>query len=159
AAVVVSVTAAIPDPARPAQHPASPTASPPPWPKAPGTWHPGAWRAAGPLPAADASPRSAPYIVRILPGLGTAQVRNMFTGQTLQTIPPPAGQFFEGITAAGDGRTFVLQAAVGGDRSKTPGPVNPTSAAFEEMRLRPDGRLESLVVLGTVPARTALSGF
>jgi hypothetical protein len=160
AAVVISVTAAVGDPARPAQdHPASPSGSPLSWPKAPGSWHPGAWRPAGPLPAADAGPTSAPYIVRLLPGLGTAQVRNMFTGQTIQTIAPPAGQFFEGITAAGDGRTFVLQAAVGGDRSNTIAPVNPASAAFDEMRLRADGRLESLSVLGTVPARTALSGF
>jgi len=137
----------------------SPSASPLPWPKAPGSWHPGAWRPAGPPPAADVAPTSAPYIVRLLPGLGTAQVRNVFTGETTATIAPPAGQFFAGITAAGDDRTFVLQAEVGGSMANGPIPVNPTSAAFDEMRLRPDGRLESLSVLGTVPAGTALSGF
>lgn len=160
AAVVVSVTAAIPDPARPVQdHPASPAASPPTWPKAPGSWHPQAWRAAGPPAVTDAAPASAPYIVRLLPGLGTAQVRNVFTGETIATIKPPSGQFFAGITAAGDDRTFVLQAEVGGSTASSPTPINPTGAAFDEMRLGPDGRLESLSVLGTVPARTALSGF
>jgi hypothetical protein len=157
AAVVISVTAAIP--ARPApNHPANPAVSPPAWPKAPGSWHPGGWRAAGPLPAADAGPGSAPYIVRLLPGRGTAQVRNMFTGQTIQTITAPAGQSFGEITAAGDGRTFVLQASVGGT-ANGPLPVNPAAAAFDELRLRPDGHLASLSVLGTVPAKTALSGF
>ena len=160
AAVVAGVTAALPDQARPAQdHPASPTASPLHWPKAPGTWHPDAWRAAGPLPAADAAPASAPYIVRLLPSLrNDAQVRNMFTGQTIQTIRPPAGRSFGAITAAGDGRTFVLLASVGASQN-TPVPVNPTSFAFYEMRLRPDGHLESLSVLGTVPAQRRLTGF
>ncbi len=160
AAVVVSVTAAVGDPARPAQHPASPAAGPLPWAKAPGTWHPGAWRAAGPLPAADASPASAPFIVRTGPAPGIAQVRNMFTGQTIVSdIAPPHGQFFIGVAAAGDDRTFVLQAEVGGMTAKSPMPFDPKTAAFDELRLRADGQVESLTVLGTVPAQTALSGF
>jgi hypothetical protein len=154
AAVVVSVTAVIPDPARPAQDkPASPSVSPPPWPKAPGSWHPGAWRPAGPLPAADAAPASAPYIVRLGPAPGIAQVRNMFTGQTIvPDIAPPHGQFFEGVAAAGDDRTFVLEAAVGGKTPNSPFPFNPATMAFDELRLRADGQVESLSVLGTVPA-------
>ena len=83
----------------------------------------------------------------------------MFTGQTIATIAPPHGQFFAGIAAAGDDRTFVLQAEVGGQTPKSPMPVNPSTAAFDELRLKADGHLESLSVLGTVPARTALSGF
>jgi len=82
----------------------------------------------------------------------------MFTGQTIETVRPPSGQFFSGVTAAGDDRTFVLQAEVGGTTNGL-APINPTAAAFDEMRLRPDGHVESLTVLGTVPAGTALSGF
>jgi hypothetical protein len=161
AAVVVSVTAAIPDPARPAQdHPASPSVRPPAWPKAPGSWHPGAWRPAGPPPAADAAPASAPSIVRLGPAPGIAQVRNMFTGQTIvSTIAPPHGQFFEGVAAAGDDRTFVLEAAVGGKTPDSPYPVNPASIAFDELRLRADGQVESLSVLGTVPANNIQGNF
>jgi hypothetical protein len=161
AAVVVSVTAAIPGPARPAPgRPASPTASPPSWPKAPGRWHPGAWRAAGPLPAADAAPASAPYLIRLGPAPGIAQVRNMFSGQTLvSTIAPPSGQFFEGVAAAGDDRTFVLEAAVGGKTPNSPFPVNPAAIAFDELRLQADGQVKSLSVLGTVPANNVEGGF
>jgi hypothetical protein len=161
AAVAVSVTAAIGDPARPAQgHPASPSASPPPWSKAPGAWRPGAWRPAGSLPAADAGPTSAPYIVRLGPAPGIAQVRNMFTGQTIvSTIAPPRGQFFEGVAAAGDDRTFVLEAAVGGKTPDSPYPVNPATLAFDELRLQADGQVESLSVLGTVPANNIQGSF
>ena len=160
AAVAVGVTVGLAGTGRAeGGRPVSPPVSPPAWPKAPGTWHPGAWRAAGPLPAADASPAVAPYIVRLGPGPGTAQVRNMFTGKTMATIPPPHGQFFAGIAAAGDDRTFVLQAEVGGQTPNSPMPVNASTAAFDELRLKADGELESLSVLGTVPARTALSGF
>lgn len=160
AAVVVSVTAALPDQARPAQdHPASPTLSPSSWSKAPGTWHPHAWRPAGPLPAADASPASAPYIVRTGPAPGIVQVRNMFTGQTIgPDITPPSGQFFDGVAAAGDDRTFVLAAEVGGKTPNSPMPVNPSALAFDELRLKADGEVESLSVLGTVPARDTESG-
>lgn len=159
AAVAVSVTAVIPDPARPAQHPASPTAPPPSWSKAPGTWYPHAWRPAGPLPAADASPASAPYIVRTGPAPGIVQVRNMFTGQTIgPDIVPPSGQFFDGVAAAGDDRTFVLEAEVGGQTPNSPMPINPTAVAFDELRLRASGEVESLSVLGTIPARNTESG-
>jgi hypothetical protein len=160
AAVAVGVTVGLAGTGRAeGGRPLSPPVSPPAWPKAPGTWHPGAWRAAGPLPAADASPAVAPYIVRLGPTPGTAQVRNVFTGQTIGTIAPPHGQFFAGIAAAGDDRTFVLQAEVGGQTPNSPMPVNPPTAAFDELRLTADGDVEYLSVLGTVPARTALSGF
>src|SRR4030095_3321571 len=110
-------------------------------------------------PAAAAGPAVAPYIVLLPPGRGTAQVRNVFTGQTIATIAPPHGQFFAGIAAAGDDRTFVLQAEVGGQTPNSPMPVNPPTAAFDELRLMADGDVQYLSVLGTVPARTALSGF
>jgi hypothetical protein len=139
--------------------PVSPPVSPPSWPKAPGSWHPGAWREAGPRPAADAAPAAQPYIVLLPVGRGTAQVRNMFTGQTIAAIAPPHGQFFVGIAASGDDRTFVLQAEVGGQTPDSPMPVNPPTAAFDELRLTADGDVQYLSVLGTVPARTALSGF
>ncbi len=37
--------------------------------------------------------------------------------------------------------------------------MNPTGAAYDELRLGADGRPISLVLLGTVPARDSLSGF
>jgi hypothetical protein len=64
----------------------------PSWPAAPGTWHHGVWRPAGPQPAAGASPAVAPYIVLPGTGHGTAQVRNVFTDKTIATVPPPSGQ-------------------------------------------------------------------
>ena len=83
----------------------------------------------------------------------------MFTGKTIVTITPPHGQFLVGVATAGDDRTFVLQAEVGGKTPTSPMPVNPPTAAFDELRLEANGQVESLSVLGTVPARTALSGF
>jgi hypothetical protein len=129
-----------------------------------GTWNPGAWRPAGPLPAADAGPAVAPYIVFSVPGRGTVQVRNIYTWQTTATIQPLRGQFLVGVAAAGDDRTFVIQAEVGGTYQEVNGhkvgpPMNPAGAAFDELRLGADGRPISLVLLGTVPARDALSEF
>jgi hypothetical protein len=125
----------------------------------------GGWRPAGPAPAANASPAVAPYIV--IPGWGgqgTAQVRNIFTGRTMATIQPLAGQYVVGAAAAGDDRTFVLQAEVGGQRQVVNGrkvgpPQNPTTIAFDELRLGADGRPRSLVTVLTVPVRDAISGF
>ena len=156
-AVAVGVMASLLGAGRPAG--GRPASGSPPWPAGPGTWTHGVWRPAGPLPAADASPVVAPYIVLLVPGRGTVQVRNVYTFKTIATVQPPRGQFFAGIAAAGDDRTFVLQAEVGGRTQQSPMPVNPTAAAFDELRLTPDGRPESLGLLGTVPARDGLSGF
>ncbi len=156
-AVAVGVMASLLGAGRPAG--GRPASGSPPWPAGPGTWTHGVWRPAGPLPAADASPVVAPYIVLLVPGRGTVQVRNVYTFKTIATVQPPRGQFFAGIAAAGDDRTFVLQAEVGGRTQQSPMPVNPTAAAFDELRLAPDGRPESLGLLGTVPARDGLSGF
>src|SRR5579859_3625131 len=117
------------------------------------------WRPAGPAPAADASPAVAPYIV--IPGWGgegTAQVRDIFTGRTIATIQPLAGQYVVGAAAAGDDRTFVLQAEVGGQQEIGP-PMNAPTVAFDELRLGADGRPRSLVTVLTVPARDTMSGF
>jgi prolyl-tRNA editing enzyme YbaK/EbsC (Cys-tRNA(Pro) deacylase) len=139
--------------------------SPPSWSAAPGTRTHGAWQPAGPPLAADASPAVAPYIV--IPGYGgdgTAQVRDVFTGQTMVTVQPPPGQFVVGVAAAGDDRTFVLQAEMGGQQQEINGrkvgpPRNPTTVAFDELRLGPDGRPISLVSVLTVPAGDSQSGF
>jgi hypothetical protein len=159
AAIAVGVTASLPGTGRPAG--GRPIASRS---AAPGTWTHGAWQPAGPLPAADAGPAVAPYIVLNVPGAGTVQVRNVYTFKTIATIQPLPGQFLAGIAAAGDDRTFVIQAEVGGKRQEFRGqkigpPMNPASVAFDELRLGPDGRPISLLVLFTIPARDALSGF
>ncbi|HLK74773.1 MAG TPA: hypothetical protein VKU77_14120 [Streptosporangiaceae bacterium] len=119
----------------------------------------GGWRPAGPEPAADASPAVAPYIV--IPGWGghgTAQVRNIFAGKTIATIQPLPGQYVIGAAAAGDDRTFVLEAEVGGQQEIGP-PMNAPTVAFDELRLGADGRPRSLVTVLTVPARDTMSGF
>jgi hypothetical protein len=123
------------------------------------------WQPAGPLPAAGAGPAGTPYIV--IPGWGgngTAQVRNILAGQTIVTIQPLPGQYIVGAAAAGDDRTFVLEAEVGGQEQvvngrKVPPPRNAPTIAFDELRLGADGRALSLVTLLTVPARDSLSGF
>jgi hypothetical protein len=125
----------------------------------------GRWQPAGPLPSAGASPAVAPYIV--IPGYGGAggaQVRNMFTGRTIVTIKPLPGQYVIGAAAAGDDRTFVLQAEMGGQQQEFGGgkvgpQQNPTTIAFDELRLGSDGRPLSLVTLLTVSARDAMAGF
>jgi hypothetical protein len=131
---------------------------------APGIVTHGGWQPAGPLPAADASPAVAPYIVLLPIGTGDAQVRNMFTFQTVATIPPPPAQFLVGIAAAGDDRTFVLEAEVGGKRQEVRGkkvgpPMDSTTVAFDELRLSPDGHPISLVTLFTLPASEVESVF
>ena len=160
AAIVVGVIASLPGTGRPAggRPVASRAASP-------GILSHGGWQPAGPAPAADASPAVAPYIV--IPGWGgdgTAQVRNIFAGRTVATLQPLPGQYVEGAAAAGDDRTFVLQAEVGGQQQEVNGrkvgpPRNATTVAFDELRLGSDGRPISLVTVLTVPARDALSGF
>ena len=159
AAIVVGVIASLPGTGRPAggRPVASPAASP-------GIVVHG-WQPAGPAPAAGASPAVAPYIV--IPGWGgdgTAQVRNIFAGRTIATIQPLPGQYVVGAAAAGDDRTFVLQAEMGGQQQEVNGrkvgpPRNATTVAFDELRLGSDGRPISLVSVLTVPARDALSGF
>jgi hypothetical protein len=124
----------------------------------------GRWQPAGPLPAADASPTVAPYIVLLPVGTGDAEVRNVYTFATVATIQPLPGQFMAGIAAAGDDRTFVVQAEVGGKRQEIRGkkvgpPMDSPTIAFDELRLSPDGRLISLVALFAVPAKDAEGGF
>ncbi|HME67988.1 MAG TPA: hypothetical protein VKG61_24075, partial [Streptosporangiaceae bacterium] len=134
AAVAVGVTVSLPGTGRPAggRPVASQAASP-------GIVVHG-WQPAGPLPAADAGPAAAPYIV--IPGWGgdgTVQVRNILAGQTIVTIQPLPGQYVEGAAAAGDDRTFVLQAEVGGQQQEVNGrkvgpPRNAPTVAFDELR-------------------------
>jgi hypothetical protein len=131
---------------------------------APGIVTRGAWQPAGPLPAADAAPATQPYIVLLPAGDGTATVRNVFTFHTVATIAPLPGQFMVGIAAAGDDRTFVIQAEVGGTRQQIHGkkvgpPISSSTIAFDELRLDADYRPLSLVKLFTVPANDVDSTF
>jgi prolyl-tRNA editing enzyme YbaK/EbsC (Cys-tRNA(Pro) deacylase) len=132
--------------------------SPPSWSAAPGTWTHGAWQPAGPLPAADASPADAPYIV--IPGVGRPgglQVRNVFAGPQVAIVQPLPGQYIVAAAGAGDDRTFVVMAEVGGQTQGRLPPVGATTVAFDELRLRPDGQLESLRLLFSIPMKDSLS--
>jgi hypothetical protein len=126
------------------------------WGPAPGIWIRGAWQPAGPPLAADASPAGAPYIV--LPGIGrgTLQVRDVFTGTHLAIVQPLPGQFFVGAAGAGDDRTFVVQAEMGGRMQVGGPPIGSAIVAFDELRLRPDGQPESLRLLFSIPMSGSL---
>jgi len=160
AAAAAGITASLPS-GRPVEGPAGgpPEGSISSWPAAPGTWNRGAWQPAGPLPAADAGPAVAPYILIPRYG-GVIQVRRVFKSvTTIATVPSPAGQYLAGVASAGDDRTFVLEAAIGGQRQNGIGyPMNPTAFAFDELRLGSDGRPGSLRLLFTLPARDVEQG-
>jgi hypothetical protein len=132
--------------------------APPSWSPAPGTWTHGTWQPAGPPLADDADPADAPYIVLPQATRGTLQVRNVFTGTHLAIVQPLAGQFLVGAAGAGDDRTFVVQAELGGRMQAVGGPpIGSTAVAFDELRLRPDGQPESLRLLFSIPTRDSLS--
>jgi hypothetical protein len=102
------------------------------------TWYPGRWFAAGKLPAADASPAAAPYVVTIAGG--GEVVTDVFTGARAGTVPRPGGGTFAAAAAAGDDRTFVLAARTG------------ASVSFYEQRLGPEGRPGSPVLVFSLQA-------
>jgi hypothetical protein len=102
----------------------------------------GTWQPAGSLPAPDASLAAAPYFVTIPARGASAVVTDAFTGQVMGSVRPGSGQDFAGVAAAGDDHTFVLPARETG------------AVGFYELRLRPDGREESLSPLFTLPTRT-----
>jgi hypothetical protein len=159
AAAAAGITATLPS-GRPVQGPAGglPEGSISSWPAAPGTWNHGAWQPAGPLPAADAGPSVAPYILIPRDG-GVIQVRRVFKSvATIATVHSPAGQYLAGVQSAGDDRTFVLDAAIGQPQNANGYPVNPTAFAFDELRLGADGQPESLRVLFTIPAQDVEPG-
>jgi hypothetical protein len=139
AAIAVAVVASLPGSGRltSSRPQAGSSAS---WREAPGTWTRGAWRPAGPLTAADASPADAPYFVAIRGA--SAVVTDAFTGRVTATAKQPAGQRFAGVAAAGDDRTFILAATGAG------------AVTFDELRLRPGGQLASVARLFTLPVRT-----
>lgn len=99
---------------------------------------------AGLLPAADAGPAAAPYIVTIVSQVSPAPaiVLAAFTGREIAVVNSPvAGNGFQGVAAAGDDRTFVLAAQ---DSASA-------SVQFYELRLAPDGTKESLTRLLGLP--------
>jgi hypothetical protein len=158
AAAAVGVVSGLPGTGRPAGgRPVTGSRS---WSPAPGTWTHGVWQPAGPLPAAGAGPGVAPYIVipRVPPG--TLQVRDVFRSvQVIATVHPLPGQYLDGIAAAGDDRTFVVEATVGGQPDGPVPPINPATVAFDELRLRADGQPEWLHLLFTVRASDVTGGF
>jgi hypothetical protein len=137
AIAIAATLQVLPGTGRPAASgPASPSASP--------TGHT-PWFLAGPLPAADAGPAVAPYVVTVAGQVSPAPaiVLNAFTGRELALVNSPVpGNGFEGVAAAGDDRTFVLAADDSGS----------ASVQLYELRLKPDGSQELLRRLLTLPA-------
>jgi hypothetical protein len=108
------------------------------------------WYLAGPLPAADAAPSVAPFIVTIAFQLSSppAVVLDAFTGRELGLVnSPEPGDGFQGVQAAGDDRTFVLASA------------GSTSVRFYELRLRSDGAVSFLRQLFTLPGSGGVPAF
>jgi hypothetical protein len=130
AAAAVVAIGILPGPGRPSTPAGGNQAAPP------GTWYAGRWFAAGPPPAADASPAAAPYVVTI--SGGREVVTDALTGAVAGTAGPPSGSF-AGVAAAGDDHTFVLAA-------------RGASVSFYEQRLGPAGRPGSPVLVFTLPA-------
>ena len=144
-AAAVGITVSLPAGPRAGRPVVGPPAAggPQTWSAAPGTWQRGTWQPAGSLPAPDASLAAAPYFVTIPARGASAVVTDAFTGQVRASVRPPgSGQDFAGVAAAGDDHTFVLAARETG------------AVGFFELRLRPDGREESLSPLFTLPTRT-----
>jgi hypothetical protein len=153
AAVAVAVTTSMPGAgALATRRGASPASgSPSSWSSAPGTWYRGAWQPAGPALPADASPADAPYIVLPWNRAGV-QVRDVFTGTHVAYVAPPAGQYLFAAAGAGDDRTFVIAAEVGGrDQGVGGPPIGSDTVAFDELRLGPGGQPESLRVVLSIP--------
>ena len=86
---------------------------------------------------------------------GGLQVRNVFAGQAVAFVPALSGQYIGAVAGAGDDRTFVVQALVGGQTGGGP-PTGFTTVAFDELRLRADGQPESLKLLFSIPMRDSL---
>jgi hypothetical protein len=108
------------------------------------------WYLAGPLPAADAAPSVAPYIVTIAFQLSSPPVLvlNAFTGREMAVVNSPMpGQGFQGVQGAGDDRTFVLASA------------GSTSVQLYELRLAPDGAVSFLRQLLTLPGGGGVPAF
>lgn len=108
------------------------------------------WYLAGPLPAADAAPSVAPYVVTIAFQLSPPPVLvlNAFTGRELGLVNSPVpGDGFQGVQAAGDDRTFVLASA------------GSTSVRFYELRLAPDGAVSFLRQVLTLPGGGGVPAF
>ncbi len=159
AAVAVGVTVSLPGTGGVVSRGGSSPGGPPSWSPAPGTWNPGGWQPAGPPLAADASPADAPYIVIPWDRGGGLQVRDVLAGKQIAIVPALSGQFIGGVAGAGDDRTFVVEAEMGGRTQAVGGPpIGSTIVAFDELRLRPDGQPESLRLLFTIPA-TQYAGF
>lgn len=109
--------------------------------------YPVKWYPAGPLPPADASPSSAPYVVTVnfTQARPSATIVDWVTGQVIATVRPPRGQGFEAASAAGDDRTFVLAAL---------GQANGVSATgYYELRLAADGEPLPLSQLPVQPGQ------
>jgi hypothetical protein len=71
------------------------------------------WFPAEKLPAADAAPSVAPYVVDISELAQPVSVMSAATGKQAAVINPPAGVTYVGVAAAGDGYTFVLAGTAG----------------------------------------------
>jgi hypothetical protein len=103
-------------------------------------------------------PASIPrYYVVVTPS-GGMLVADDRSGRALATVPPPAGQYFSGVTAAADDRTFVLSSSFKNGKAETmwyllritPGaahparltqlPIAPLRAQVHGLALSQDGR-------------------
>jgi hypothetical protein len=102
------------------------------------------WFPAEKLPAADAAPSVAPYVVDISELAQPVSVMSAATGKQAAVINPPAGVTYVGVAAAGDGYTFVLAGTAGSE------------VRFYEVRLGASGAPGAPVLVLSVPASSIL---
>jgi hypothetical protein len=112
------------------------------------TWYPDASFPAGKLPAADAGPSVAPYVMQIDVGApGSVNVLSASTGLQAIILDPPSGVYYVGVAAAGDDHTFVLAAVAG------------PAMRFYEIRLGPGGKPQAMALVLSVPVKSMPDSF
>ncbi|HXL95347.1 MAG TPA: RNA polymerase sigma factor [Streptosporangiaceae bacterium] len=110
------------------------------------TSYPHAWFPGQKLPAADAGPSVAPYLVEVVNN-STTYVASMVTGGQIAPVNGPANTSFVGVTAAGEDHTFVLAAAQG------------NAVQFYEVRLGAGGRPGTPVLVLSIPLTSIMPSY
>jgi hypothetical protein len=105
------------------------------------TWYPGRWFPASGLPAADAGPSVAPYLIEVNSPIYT-NVASLASGAQIAQVSEPANVSYFAVAAAGDDRTFLLAATVGKD------------VQFYEVRVSSSGKPGTPVLVLSIPAKS-----
>jgi len=109
------------------------------------TWYPGKWFPAEKLPAADAGPSVAPYLVEV--NSISTSVASVVTGAQIAPVNAPANTIFVGVAAAADDHTFVLAATQG------------NAVRFYEVRLGAGGHPGTPALVLSIPLTSLVPSY